>query len=445
MPQDVDWVAGMVRMCEVMNSDFASAVPMSGSIPAPAAAGTPQHADEIDLAAGNTIYVAMTSTDEAGNVSLMSNVASLLIPWLDEEPPDSVTTLAVQSVGSSSAVLQWIAPSEGSPTGYIPATSYDVRYSTAPINAGNFAAATQATGEPAPAIGGTSQTHTVTGLNPGTLYYFAIKSTDSVGNISDLSNVVSATTVVVADTTAPAAIANLTGAVRTQTTITLSWTAPGDDASTGVAAQYDVRYSLSPIDAGNFLSAVALPGAPTPAVAGTTQTLLVAGLTAATSYYFAIKTADEAGNWSAISNVLNRSTASPLADTTVPADTVDLAAAALGLDAVKLTWTAPGDDGTAGTVTTYDIRVSTSPITAFTFVNNASVGGGPVPVAAGLAQSLIVNGLLERTKYYFALRAGDEAGNYSGLSNVAVITTSFRGRYRMRVECTNRLRLRVEV
>ena len=202
---------------------------------------------------------------------------------------------------------------------------------------------------------------------------------------------------------------------------------------------------VSLIDAGNFAAAVALSGAPTPAVAGTTQTLQVTGLTAATGYYFAIKTADEAGNWSDISNVLSRSTSPLPADTAAPADTVDLAAAALGLDAVKLAWTAPGDDGTVGTVTTYDIRVSTSPITLYTFAGNTSVGSGPTPVAAGLAQSLVVNGLLERTKYYFALRAGDEAGNYSGLSNVAVVTTSIRGRYRMRVECTNRLRLRVEV
>lgn len=446
VPLDPAWVAGMVRMCEVMNSDFASSAPMNGTIPAPAVAGTAQHADEIELGVGNTIYVAMVSTDEAGNVSLLSNVASMVIPWLDESPPSNVTTLAVQSATATSVTLQWLAPGdEQAALPDVAATSYDLRYSTSAINAGNFAAATPATGEPTPAAPGASQTMTVSGLTPGTTYHFALKSTDSVGNVSDISNVPSATTVVVADTTPPAAVSNLSGAVRTQTTITLSWTAPGDDASTGVATQYDIRYSLAPIDAGNFLAAVALPGAPTPAVAGTTQTLQVTGLTAGTGYYFAIKTADEAGNWSAISNVLSRSTLPPAADTTVPADTVDLAAAAIGLDAVKLTWTAPGDDGTSGTVTTYDIRVSTSPITLYTFAGNTSVGSGPTPVAAGLAQSLVVNGLLERTKYYFALRTGDEAGNYSGLSNVAVVTTSFRGRYRMRVECTNRLRLRVEV
>ena len=207
-----------------------------------------------------------------------------------------------------------------------------------------------------------------------------------------------------------------------------------------------LRWSTTTITSGNFASATVVGGVPTPtAPSESAEGMTVSGLAASTTYYFAIKSVDLAGNWSDISNVLSRSTAPLPADTTVPGDTTDLSATAIGLDSVKLAWTAPGDDGTVGTVTTYDIRVSTSPITGYTFAGNTSVGSGPTPVAAGLAQSLVVNGLLERTKYYFALRAGDEAGNYSGLSNVAVVTTSFRGRYRMRVECTNRLRLRVEV
>ena len=43
---------------------------------------------------------------------------------------------------------------------------------------------------------------------------------------------------------------------------------------------------------------------PAPSGAGTTQTVTVNGLTASTNYYFAIKTYDEAGNASGISNVL---------------------------------------------------------------------------------------------------------------------------------------------
>ena len=43
---------------------------------------------------------------------------------------------------------------------------------------------------PDPAVSGTREDLTITGLSPETLYYFAVKSADSTGNVSDISNVV---------------------------------------------------------------------------------------------------------------------------------------------------------------------------------------------------------------------------------------------------------------
>ncbi len=64
--------------------------------------------------------------------------------------------------------------------------------------------------EPTPAVAGTSQNKTVSGLpSTGTTYYFAIKTMDEAGNWSSLSNVVSAATSTVSDTTAPAAVTSL--------------------------------------------------------------------------------------------------------------------------------------------------------------------------------------------------------------------------------------------
>ena len=104
------------------------------------------------------------------------------------------------------------------------------------------------------------------------------------------------------DTTPPAAVTNLATTSPTQTAITLTWTAPGDDGATGTAATYDIRYSTSTINDGNWASATQASGEPTPRVAGTGETFAVPGLVANTTYYFAIKTADEVPNWSAISN-----------------------------------------------------------------------------------------------------------------------------------------------
>ena len=47
--------------------------------------------------------------------------------------------------------------------------------------------------------------------------------------------------------------------------VNLKWTAPGDDGSTGTAASYDIRYSTSTIDDGNWASATQVAGEPTPA------------------------------------------------------------------------------------------------------------------------------------------------------------------------------------
>lgn len=53
----------------------------------------------------------------------------------------------------------------------------------------------------------------------------------------------------------------------------------------------------------------------------------------------------------------------PLGDITPPAAVTDLTATEGTTDSISLIWTAPGDDGTAGTATTYDIRYCTSEIT----------------------------------------------------------------------------------
>ena len=79
------------------------------------------------------------------------------------------------------------------------ALQYDIRYSTAPITANNFSAATPASETVIyfdfPESGDTATNqYLVLGLNPATKYYFAIKTKDQSGNISPISQVVSATT-----------------------------------------------------------------------------------------------------------------------------------------------------------------------------------------------------------------------------------------------------------
>lgn len=85
--------------------------------------------------------------------------------------------------------------------------------------------------------------------------------------------------------------------------LTLNWTAPGDDSLTGRASAYDLRFAFDPITPATFQYAVRVIWAPSPAAPGTRQSVTLDNLSTAQVYYFAIKTRDQAGNWSALSNV----------------------------------------------------------------------------------------------------------------------------------------------
>jgi hypothetical protein len=105
------------------------------------------------------------------------------------------------------------------------------------------------------------------------------------------------------DTIPPAVVTNLATGDTTASSIVLTWTAPGDDGATDTASQYDIRYSTSAITSETeWESAAQCANEPLPLLAGTVQSFTVTGLSPSTTYYFALKTADEVPNWSEFSN-----------------------------------------------------------------------------------------------------------------------------------------------
>ncbi len=115
------------------------------------------------------------------------------------------------------------------------------------------------------------------------------------------------------DTVAPAAV-SLSAATGTNTgQVDLNWNAPGDDGTTGTATSYIVRYATSAIDTqAKWDAATNVTGEPTPLTAGTAQSMTVSGLTPAQTYYFALRTLDEANNLSALSNSPSAAAQSPV-------------------------------------------------------------------------------------------------------------------------------------
>ena len=122
----------------------------------------------------------------------------------DTNPPSAIGDLRLSAPSKAPQlhmVLTWTAPDDVlDGGGHGAAKSNDIRYSTSIINNSNFASAARAnvrtlTGTvAAPSAPGSVQTVEILGLTPNTTYYFAIKTSDSAGNVSPLSNVASQST-----------------------------------------------------------------------------------------------------------------------------------------------------------------------------------------------------------------------------------------------------------
>jgi hypothetical protein len=113
----------------------------------------------------------------------------------DLTAPGNVTGFAASTQTTSGSItLSWTAPADdGSDSASGPVSGYLIKYSTTP-----FTSWTQGTGVisglPAPTAPGATQSMTVTGLNPDTLYYFAIRAQDDRYNLSPNYATTSATT-----------------------------------------------------------------------------------------------------------------------------------------------------------------------------------------------------------------------------------------------------------
>ncbi len=106
-------------------------------------------------------------------------------------------------------------------------------------------------------------------------------------------------------------------------------------------------------------------------------------------------------------------------DNTAP-DSIDDLRAVPGSSSgeVELDWTAPGDDGTIGTADHYELRHSDELITPANWSSATPWGATPTPVSAGGSQLADVTSLPQGEVFFFGLKAYDEVGNVSPLSNV---------------------------
>lgn len=92
-----------------------------------------------------------------------------------------------------------------------------------------------------------------------------------------------------------------------QNSVTLNWTVPGEQGITGRPTGYDLRYASSTMTESNWDAATHVQGEPVADDFGEEQSFTVTDLDS--TYYFAIKTRDDAGNVSTLSNTVSGITA----------------------------------------------------------------------------------------------------------------------------------------
>jgi hypothetical protein len=105
------------------------------------------------------------------------------------------------------------------------------------------------------------------------------------------------------------AIADLSVSGTSQNSVTLAWTVPGDEGIIREPTRYDIRYSNSPLTEANWDTATQVQGEPVPGDFGARQSFAITALNPGTTYYIGVKTADEIGNISCLSNVISGTTA----------------------------------------------------------------------------------------------------------------------------------------
>ncbi len=331
-------------------------------------------------------------------------------PGPDTTPPATVTDLLLVGASETAATLTWTAPGDDGERGQ--AASYDLRYSLDALPAG-WDSATVVQGLALPHQTGVPETVTVAGLVRDRIYYLALRTLDDAGNESDLSNVVQAQT---ADPTPPAQVTDLRLAGVEMTAVTLQFTAPGDDGNMGTATAYAVRFGPEAVTEATWMQSSSFPVTQAPQVAGSTETLRVTGLTPEATFHLALRAQDDGGQWSPVSNDVE---ATLLGDTTPPAAITDLVVSGTEPYTLTLSWTAPGDDGSEGQAASYAIRYAPAAITEGTWPTATPVFVALTPKAGGQHEALILTELPGDQTLWFCVRALDEKGNESPVSNAA--------------------------
>ena len=129
---------------------------------------------------------------------------------------------------------------------------------------------------------------------------------------------VSSTAFSIVDDVAPSAPV-LTEVSKTSVRVELQWNLVGDDAMAGTASSYELRYATSSIDDSTFGSASTTGVVVSPLGTGSGMSGVITGLSPDTTYHFALRVKDDAGNASVLSVLSVKTRVDPCAGYTCTA------------------------------------------------------------------------------------------------------------------------------
>lgn len=180
-----------------------------------------------------------------------------------------------------------------------------------------------------------SHTQILSSLEPNTVYYYKVSSTN-IENLNTKSSEQTFTTLAPVDNTPPT-ISNTIISGVTTSSATITWTTANENSDT------QVEYALTSLYTNSISTPLKDSPNAVPASSRVTfpHTVTLSGLSAGTPYHYKVKSRDAAGNLAvSLDNVFTTDT---LADTTKPLAPGGLTAISTSENQIQLSWTASTD------------------------------------------------------------------------------------------------------
>jgi chitodextrinase len=325
-----------------------------------AATGTGTTFSDTTASPSTTHSYQVRALDAANNHSAFSNTATVTTPTPpDAQPPTDPAGLTAAAASPTRVDLSWTGSTDN-----VGVTGYEVFRDGALLGTA------------------TGTSFTDTSASPSTTHSYQVRAHDAAGNRSGFSNTATVTTPAPPDTQAPTPPSDLSATASSPTQVDLSWTASNDNV--GVTG-YEVFRNGTYLATATFTS-----------FSDTTAS-------ASTPYTYEVRALDAAGNRSGFSNSAVVITPAP-PDTEAPSAPTNLTGIAASPTQVDLSWTASTDNvGVAG----YEVYRDGSLLATTT-----GTGTGYSDTSASPSST-----------HTYRVRALDAAGNHSGFSNTATVTT----------------------